>query len=96
MPAIVRLGDLCTGHGCWPSRPNSSASPNVYIGGLPAHRKGDSWTPHCCGPSCHGGVTSSGSSTIMVNNKPVARVGDPVSCGSTILTGYNGIIIDEG
>lgn len=86
MPAVTRLGDLCTGHGCWPPRPNNQASPDVYANNIAVHRQGDSWAVHCCG-SCHAGVCSSGSSTVYVNNKQIARIGDPVSCGSTIAEG---------
>jgi uncharacterized Zn-binding protein involved in type VI secretion len=86
MPAVTRLGDLCTGHGGWPPRPNNQASPDVFVNNIAVHRQGDSWAIHC-NSSCHGGVTSSGSSTVFVNNKQIARIGDPVSCGSTIAQG---------
>lgn len=87
MPAVTRLGDHCTGHGCWPSRPCISASPNVYVNHIPVHRQGDKWATHCCGPSCHDGVLASGSSSVYVNGKQVARIGDPVSCGSKVQEG---------
>ena len=38
MPGIVRLGDVCTGHGCWPPRPNVEASPNVFVNSIAVHR----------------------------------------------------------
>lgn len=41
MPGIVRLGDLCSGHDGYPSRPNDEASDNVFINGLGVHRLGD-------------------------------------------------------
>ena len=53
MPGVSRLGDVCTGHGCFPSRPSTGASPNVFVNGIPVHRQGDSWAPHCC-VTCHG------------------------------------------
>ena len=43
MPAVTRLGDLCTGHGAFPPRPSTGASPNVFVNGIAVHRKGDSW-----------------------------------------------------
>ncbi len=87
MPAVTRLGDTCTGHGCFPSRPSSSASPDVFANGIPVHRHGDSWSSHCCGLSCHGGVLASGSGTVFANGKMIGRIGDPVDCGSAVAVG---------
>ncbi len=88
MPAIARLGDVCTGHSCFPSRPNAQASSNVFVCGVPAHRLGDAWQSHCCpGDGCHGAITARTSGTVFVNGLGLARVGDALSCGSTIATG---------
>ena len=88
MPAAVRLGDTCTGHGDWPPRANVSASSDVFINGKGAHRVGDAWAVHCNSvPVCHGGSQATGSSTVFVNGKPLARVGDSVSCGSANAAG---------
>ena len=67
--AAVRLGDQCTGHGCFPPRVNIEASGNVFINSIGAHRVGDGWAVHCCGPVCHGGSQATGSSTVFVNGK---------------------------
>lgn len=83
MPQVVRLGDKCTGHGCWPSRPNILASPDVFVNGLGWHRQTDAWDAHCCPPSpCHGGALASGSPDVYVNGLQGGRKGDPVDCGS--------------
>jgi len=82
MPRIVRLTDACSGHNCFPPRPNSTASTNVFANNLGIHRVGDTWLEHCCGPVCHGGAQTTGSPNVFVNNKAVARVGDQISCGS--------------
>jgi uncharacterized Zn-binding protein involved in type VI secretion len=89
MPAVSRLGDTCTGHGCWPPRPSTAASPNVRVNGIPAHRQGDAWAAHTCPaiPETHASVLAAGSTTVRVNGKQLARVGDPVACGSSIATG---------
>lgn len=87
MPAAVRLGDTCTGHGCFPSRANVAASPDVFLNGLGWHRVGDAWASHCCGPDCHGGALAAGSATVFVNGRAAGRIGDPVSCGSSCATG---------
>lgn len=87
MPAVTRLGDNCTGHGCWPPRPNNQASSNVFVNGIAVHRQGDGWAVHCCGPACHAGNLAAGSATVYVNGKQCGRVSDPVNCGSTVAEG---------
>lgn len=93
--AVVRLGDICTGHGCWPPRPNSEASGDVFANDLGVHRVGDGWEPHTCPsiPETHGSVQASGSSTVFVNGKAVARIGDSVACGSSNATGSPDVFI---
>lgn len=86
MPAVARLGDLCTGHGCFPPRPSVSASPNVFANLIPVHRQSDSWAVHCC-KTCHGSVLAKGSPNVFANNLQVGRIGDPVACGSVVASG---------
>lgn len=93
MPAASRKGDQCSGHGCFPPRPSTSGSPNVFINGIPALRQDDTYATHCCGDSCHPGKQSSGSSTVFVNGKPLARVGDSVSCGSVTAQGSSNVFV---
>jgi uncharacterized Zn-binding protein involved in type VI secretion len=96
MPAIVRLGDMCSGHGCFPSRVSISASPDCLISGIPAVRVGDLWESHGCSVCApHDAMQASGSPNVLINGIPVARIGDFLSCGSTNLTGSD-CIIDEG
>lgn len=87
MPAISRLGDVCSGHGCYPDRPSVSAASTVFVNGVAVHRLGDAWDSHCCGPVCHDGQTSGASATVFVEGMGVARIGDPVDCGSSIAQG---------
>lgn len=89
MPAVHRLSDICTGHGCWPPRPNVGASADVFVNGRGVHRVGDPWAAHTCPsiPETHSSVMGGGSATVFVNGRPAARVGDPVACGSTAATG---------
>ena len=84
---VTRLGDVCTGHGCWPSRPSNSGSPNVFANQIPVHRQSDGWESHCCLLLCHGSTLSTGSGTVYANGLQVGRVTDPVACGSTVQTG---------
>lgn len=95
MPNAVRLGDTSTGHPhCYPSRPNTKASGNVMINGKGAHRLGDDWAAHgaCPDHSPHRGSASSGSSTIIVNGKPLCRIGDSISCGDSMAIGSDNVI----
>ena len=89
MPAVARLADLCTGHGCWPARPNAEGSPDVFVNRRPAHRQQDAWLPHTCPdiPETHASVQAAGSRTVYVNGRQLARIGDPVACGSAVATG---------
>lgn len=93
MAAVTRLGDACTGHGCWPPRGSSSASPNVYANGIAAHRQGDAWAPHTCPaiPETHPSTLAAGSSTVFANGKQMGRIGDPVACGSTVAAGSGNV-----
>lgn len=94
MPGAVRLGDNCTGHGCFPSRPNNSASDNVSVNGRGLHRLNDSWAAHCCPDAgCHGGYTIQGSSTVSINGRPATRIGDMINCGSYCLEGSSDVSI---
>lgn len=97
MPAAHRHTDVCTGHGCWPSRNNIEGSPDVFINDLAAHRVGDAWASHCCCsiPESHGSAQASGSPTVYVNDRPLARVGDSVACGSRNLTGSPDVFCDD-
>ena len=92
MPPAARLNDICTGHDDWPPRPNVQGSPNVFVNNRNWHRQGDSWEVHC-NPEmiCHAGVLASGSSTVFVNKKQAGRIGDPVSCGSSVATGSENV-----
>ena len=89
MPAVTRLGDVCTGHGCWPSRPSNGASPNVFADNIPVHRQSDGWAVHCCPPIplCHCSVLAAGSRTVFANVLQLGRIGDPVACGSSVASG---------
>lgn len=92
MPAVARLSDPCTGHGCFPPRGNSGASSNVFVNGRGAHRQGDAYPPHAC-PGCapHSGALAGGSSTVFVNGKPLGRIGDAVSCGGSVAAGSSNV-----
>ncbi len=88
MPAVTRLGDACTGHGCFPARPSSGGSPAVFANGTAVHREGDGWSAHACPDTPpHGGALASGSSTVFAEGRQLGRIGDPVDCGSGVAAG---------
>lgn len=85
MPAIVRLTDMSTGHGCFP--PTSCTSTPVektYVNGKKAATVGAEFSSHTCGevthPTSARGV-SEGSSKTYIEGAKAARIGDDISCG---------------
>jgi uncharacterized Zn-binding protein involved in type VI secretion len=79
MPSAARVGDT-TSHGT-PLGPGPGSA-NVLIGGMPAWRARSD--PHTCplqepGPVPHvGGIVQMGSTTVLINNFPAARMGDVI------------------
>lgn len=92
MSGVVRLGDICTGHGAFPPRKVDSASSNVVVNGKGAVRLGDHWVTHCSPASCHDSTSSKGSSTVFVNGKPLVRKSDAIACGSKANTCSSDVI----
>lgn len=92
-PAATRLGDNCTGHGCWPSRPSITGSQNVFVNSLPLVRQTDQYATHCCLIACHDGALSQGSMTVFANDLQAGRIGDPISCGSSVMIGSENVFI---
>jgi uncharacterized Zn-binding protein involved in type VI secretion len=95
MPPAARVGDL-TSHGT-PLAPGPG-SLNVLIGGKPAWRATADF--HSCplfdGPKPHvGGVVLKGSTTVLINNLPAARVGDVIgeSTPNAIVVGFSTVSI---
>ena len=91
MPGVVRLGDMAV-HGCYGPHYPTIGSPNVMIDGKPVIIKGTPYTPHTCGDDTHAG-TAEGVCTVFCNGQPVQKVGDKVSCGSTMVQGSGSVSI---
>lgn len=81
MPGVVRKTDNCSGHSCFPPRPATSWSPDVFVNKLNVERRTDTLESHCWGPPCHGG-NYEGIHTVFANNLDIQVTGDPISCGS--------------
>lgn len=97
MTNVSRKGDLSTGDPCGaPPRGSSQGSPNVFTNKIETHRATDAWLPHACPSSApHGATTSNGSPNVFVNGLKIARVNDPISCGSTIAAGSPNVFANE-
>lgn len=95
MPPAARAGDQ-TAHG---TPLSGTGSPDVFIEGQPAWRA--TADVHSCplstGPNPHGGgVVAVGSTTVLINNMPAARLGDQVvenGPPNTIVGGASSVMI---
>ena len=87
-----------------------ACSGNVFAGTRGVHRANDVRIPHVSSvppfppevsinPSCYSGSTfpwlREGSKSVLANGKGIGRIGDPVICGSTILTGDISVLIGD-
>jgi uncharacterized Zn-binding protein involved in type VI secretion len=90
MAAVVKIGDMCSGHGTCPPRNSITGSDNVFINGVAVHRVGDQWAKHCH----HDSILATGSSTVFINGRSIGRVGDMVACGSMVSTGSNNVNVN--
>jgi len=67
-------------------------SSDVYVNGIPLARVGSLYAQHKCGKSKHGpSPLAAGSGTVFNNNIAIGRQGDPVACGSGIVTGSGNV-----
>ena len=92
MPDAFRLTDKSTGH-CFPPRPINNSSGNVFVNNLGAINTTHHFAHvHSCGKAVHYmGPPSKGSSTVFVNNSPMVRTGDPVTCGDFCAKGSSNV-----
>ena len=97
MPAVARLGDICTGHGWWPSRPSVEGCNSVFVNNIPVHCEGHAWAAHTCPslPETHGGVLVSGWNNVYCENKKIGYVGASISCGSSVASGSSNVFVGE-
>ena len=94
MPAVTRDGDATTtGHACDFTTTVTGPSTDVFCNTKGVERKGDPTAAHtipngASPPVCvshSGAVINAGSSTVFVNSKAIARIGD--SCDGGAITG---------
>ena len=100
--SVAVTGAACTtGHGCDAVTTVLGGSPNVKIGNVGVLTKGDPLAVHNINnappgiPPCidhPGQVVNTGSATVFVNGKPIARVGDSVDIGGSITAGIPNVV----
>ena len=93
MPAVIRLTDMSTGHGCFP--PTSlTKTPiaktffnNLLAGVIDTNCQ---YVPHTCDTVTHAGQERSpsvGSTKTFIEGKAAARIGDTITCGDACAQG---------
>lgn len=103
MPAAARKGDkVNTAHGCDTITTIIEGSLNVFIEGSAAAYQGALLAPHTItnpapppAPTCIPHLAQKvniGSTTVKVNNKPLARIGDSADLG-TITSGAKNVLV---
>lgn len=87
MPAVVRLGDMSTGHACYaPTQLVQTAATKSYINGVLVGLTdpNSQFASHVCGKTTHPQnqrYITGGASKSFIEGKPIARIGDDISCG---------------
>ncbi len=82
MKPICRMGDLSAGLG-----KAIATSRTVYANFLPVALVGNMLTPHIKGPRHAVSRIVTGSPTVFIEGRPVARLGSISSCGHKMITG---------
>ena len=90
MPAVSRIGDMSTGHGCFaPTALIQTPVTKTFFNGKLASvvNTGCLHAPHVCGLVIHAGVTrspNSGASKTFIEGNLASRIGDNIACGYAI------------
>ena len=100
-PVAVTGAACTTGHGCDAVTTVLGGSSNVIVGNIGVLTVGDPLSPHTINqpppllPPCidhPGQVVNTGSATVIVNGKGIARVGDLVDIGGSITAGILNVV----
>lgn len=100
MPAVIRIGDKSTGHGCFP--PTSLVITPVqktFINGIKAGVVSSAcqYVQHVCKKAVHPQATrtpSSGATKTFIEGNPAARIGDNIGCGDACAQGSPNTFIE--
>ncbi|MGL6576516.1 type VI secretion system PAAR protein [Aeromonas hydrophila] len=92
----AKVGNIGTDHDGFYPTPITAGSPDVFIDGIPAARVGDPLAPHDKpNHPPHPRKIASGSSTVLVNGKPLAMTGSAVDCGGVVIGAGTVIVGDQ-
>ncbi len=96
MAYVTRLGDKCTGHDACPPISLKTSSSNVFVNGKGIGRKTDIYNAHGCDIHApHNDIIVDGSGTVFANGLPVARIGDSVEIGGTVMEGSSNVKVGD-
>ena len=84
MPCSI-AGDMSIGHAGFSPAPITPLTANVVVMGVPPHVKDDVIGVHVLGTSAHGGSILKVSTSVLAEDKGIARLMDKGDCGSLIL-----------
>ena len=84
MPCSI-AGDMSIGHAGFSPAPITPTTATLLVMGAPPHVKGDLIGVHVLGNSAHAGAVQKVSTSVLANDKGVARLMDKGDCGSLIL-----------
>lgn len=89
MPKVAIIGSQTQGACSSPPTVIRNGSKNVFIEGVGASYVGSGIIPHkrSGAKRVHSGNVIEGSPNVFVNGIPLARIGDPISCGDIIAKG---------
>lgn len=82
---VSRIGDITTGHQCYSPSVGITSARTVFANGLLVHCVGDTFTPHTCGNDVHADVLVGGSAKVLVEGRPVSRLGDALAPGGALM-----------
>lgn len=93
MAGVSRLTDIDSGHDACAPRPIvDNCSSDVFTNKLPTAKVGSILDTHeCIEHPAHMGMVSVGSPTVYVNGVSIARIGDLVSCGGSLVQGSSNV-----
>ena len=84
MPCSI-TGDMAIGHAGFSPSAVTPSTANILVMGVPPHVKDDVIGVHVLGNSAHGGKLAKVSTSVLAEDKGIARLMDKGDCGSLIL-----------
>lgn len=89
---VSRIGDLGSGHSCFPPNAVNSGSNTVLTNNRKTATINDTLNTHCCGLQCHGSRIIEGQYNVKVNGKNLSRITSRIDCGEVMMTGSSNVM----